>query len=82
MFKIKTKILDEEDSNQFELKTKTGNIWGSKDKIEDLKQQYLQREENKIDNRKRNITNFVIASVILIFIICFLVLQKKYNWWF
>lgn len=82
MFKIKTKILDEEDSNQFELKTKTGNIWENKDKIEDLKQQYLQREENKIDNRKKNIINFLIASVILIFVICFLVLQKKYNWWF
>jgi hypothetical protein len=24
-------------SNQFELKTKTGNIWENKDKIEDLK---------------------------------------------
>lgn len=82
MYKIKTKILDEEDSNQFELKTKTGNIWGSKDKIEDFKQQYLKREENKIDNRKRNIMNFLIAFVILIFVICFLVLQKKYNWWF
>lgn len=82
MFKIDPIKPNEEEKDHFELKTKTGNVWGSQEKIDNIKISFLQREEKKLDNRKRNLINFFIALLILILVIVFIILQKKFNWWF
>ncbi|MBD3351869.1 MAG: hypothetical protein GF364_10320 [Candidatus Lokiarchaeota archaeon] len=66
----------------FELKTKTGSVWGSEENRTRIKSEYLVKEKKKANDKKRWIINFLIAFILLCVVIVFIFLQKKYNLWF
>jgi hypothetical protein len=73
-----------EDQNlgKFELKTKTGSVWGNNSDVDKLKEQIYDKESDQLKNRSKTILNFILSLTFIIILILVTLYLNDQNIWF